>query len=102
MMRLEPYQTILPAPEFPTSIETNKLNRSLEEKSLVESYYVLGVTQNVFARAGNVECEDHPCTRQTVISPTGKGCLIYRDRGIHNSACCGGRGLVFCRGQALK
>lgn len=45
-----------------------------------------------FAHACNVHRKIHPFTQQTVISPTGKGCLIYRGSGINNSVCCGGRG----------
>lgn len=43
----EPYQAILPVFELLTLIETKKLNRGLEEKSLTESYYGPGVTLSV-------------------------------------------------------
>lgn len=45
-----------------------------------------------FAHASNVQHKIHPFTQQTVISPTGKGCLIYRGTGINNSVCYGDRG----------
>lgn len=52
--------------------------------------------------AGNVKLKVHPFTQQTVISPTGKECLIYRETGINNSACRGGREDSSVRGQVLK
>lgn len=50
------------------------------------------VSRKCFAHAWNIEHKIHPFTQQTVISPAGKGCLIYRGTGINNSVCCGGRG----------
>lgn len=47
VMRSVPHQTVRPASQFPTLIETEKPNRGSEEKSRTGSYYVPGVMQSV-------------------------------------------------------